>query len=373
MKRRLQITSTVLLVLVGFSSLMGLFGTASAQSVDSYQRIPSASIAGRVAEVRHSETLGRLPKRLQELVREPVWYLGRNSAGSYIDFRTASDTIYVRYKVSGAHSMPHMPAIGVSGVDLYYQDRSEGAWKWAFGNYSFKDTIQYQFTNLGRENGGVYRLYLPLYNTLEWIEIAGSGVNDFNFVEQNTAKPIVVYGTSITQGACATRPGLAWTNILGRSFENPVINLGFSGNGRLEKPILDLMIQEDAAVFILDCIPNLALIAERSSEDLAALITQAVQDIRHKHPNVPIVLAAHSSAHTPGFLNMHTMQEYAASSAVAEATYRTLKQNGLNDLYWVSEQDFGLDIESTVDYAHPNDIGMMKIAEAYRNLLMQLL
>lgn len=369
MKQQSPFTSTILPILLGFLGLMNMFTVALAQDANTYQRIPSTYISGRVAEVRHSESLGRLPVRLQDTVRAPVWYLGTNSAGSYIDFQTASDTIYVRYKVFGEHSMPHMPSIGVSGVDLYYKDKEEGAWKWAFGNYSFKDTIQYQFSNLGKGNGGVYRLYLPLYNTLDWIEIAGNGKQDFTFIEQAPTKPIVVYGTSITQGACATRPGLAWTNILGRSLENPVINLGFSGNGRLEKPILDLMMQEDAAAFILDCIPNLSLTAQRSGEDLAALITQAVQDIRHKHSQVPIVLAAHSSAHTPGFLNVHTMQEYAASSAVAEATYHKLRENGVQNLYWVSEKDFGLDIESTVDYAHPNDIGMMKIAEAYRSLL----
>src|SRR5690606_42059066 len=86
-----------------------------------------------------------------------------------------------------------------------------------------------------------------------------------NFISQGEAKPIVVYGTSITQGACATRPGLAWTNIVGRALPNPIVNLGFSGNGRLEEPILELMKQEEAAVFILDCIPNLSIRA-RSEE-----------------------------------------------------------------------------------------------------------
>ena len=338
-----------------------------------YTRISSDLIMGRVEEVRELNTLGRLPERLKGSVREPVWSLGTSTAGSYVDFQTNSDTVYVRYKVGSGLNMPHMPSTGVSGVDLYYQDKSSKSWSWAFGNYSFKDTINYVFANLGKSNDGAYRLYLPLYNSLQWIEIAGNKGNSIKFVNNSKEKPIIVYGTSIAQGACATRPGLAWTNILGRSFTNPVINLGFSGNGRLEQPILDLITQEDAAAFILDCIPNLALTAERSAADLESLIFNAVKTIRKKHPQTPIVLAAHSSANTPGFLNIYTMQEYGNSSKVAKATYAKLTREGIKHLYWVSEQEFGLDINSTVDYAHPNDIGMMKIAEAYRRLLIKVL
>ncbi|WP_164111552.1 MULTISPECIES: SGNH/GDSL hydrolase family protein [Sphingobacterium] len=338
-----------------------------------YTRIASDVVMGRVEEVRKSSTLGRLPERLKGNVRKPVWSLGTNTAGSYVDFRTSSDTIYVRYKVESGLNMPHMPSTGVSGVDLYYQDKSSKSWGWAFGNYSFKDTITYVFANLGKSNDGTYRLYLPLYNSLQWIEIAGNKSNSIKFANSPNKKPIIVYGTSIAQGACATRPGLAWTNILGRSITNPVINLGFSGNGRLEQPILDLITQENAAAFILDCIPNLALTAERTASDLEALLSNAVRTIRKKHPEIPIILAAHSSANTPGFLNIHTMQEYRNSSKVAKTTYGTLTKEGIKHLYWVSEHELGLDINSTVDYAHPNDLGMMKIAEAYQRLLLKIL
>lgn len=344
-----------------------------AQSQVDYTRISSENIMGRVEEVRRLNTLGRLPDRLKGNVREPVWSLGLSTAGSYIDFNTNSDTIYVRYKVGGVLNMPHMPTTGVSGVDLYYRDNTTKNWSWAFGNYTFKDTINYLFTNIGKSNKGVFRLYLPLYNSLQWIEIKGNKRNSINFLSPNKEKPIIVYGTSIAQGACATRPGLAWTNILGRSFVNPVINLGFSGNGRLEQPILDLITKENAAAFILDCIPNLAITKERSAADLEALIVNAVNTIRKQHPHLPIILAAHSSANTSGFLNTHTMQEYGASTQIAKATYEKLNKEGAKNLYWVDEKEIGLDINSTVDYAHPNDFGMMKIAEAYQRLLKRIL
>ena len=69
--------------------------------------------------------------------------------------------------------------------------------------------------------------------------------------------PIVVYGTSIAQGGCASRPGLAWTNILGRKLDRPVINLAFSGNGKLEKELIELLSEIDASLYVLDCLPNL--------------------------------------------------------------------------------------------------------------------
>jgi hypothetical protein len=80
---------------------------------------------------------------------------------------------------------------------------------------------------------------------------------NFSPLPLNKKKPIVVYGTSIAQGACASRPGMAWTAILGRRMNIPLINLGFSGNGKLEKEMLDLIAEIDAEVYILDCLQNM--------------------------------------------------------------------------------------------------------------------
>ena len=95
--------------------------------------------------------------------------------------------------------------------------------------------------------------------------------------------------------------------------------------------------------------------------------------MRAKHPTTPIILAEHSSSETPGFQNIHTMFEYGKSSKVAASTYQKLKKSGVKELYFIPAKDFGLDIESTVDYAHPNDIGMMKIAETYKKVLKKVI
>lgn len=351
---------------------MCVIAVTSAQENFSFTTIKGDQLSGRLSSMYAVNDFGRLPVSIKETTRDAVWSLGQYSAGVYIDFKTSSDTIIVKYKVKSVLNMPHMPTTGVSGVDLYFHNDIKKKWEWAFGRYQFKDTIQYTFSSLGNNSNGTYRLYLPLYNIVEYMEIGVQKSNPLDIKVEDT-KPIVIYGTSIAQGACTSRPGLAWTNILTRDFPNEVINLGFSGNGRLEQPILDLIAAEDAAVYILDCIPNLAITKDFSEKQLDSLIIHAVNFLKSKRPNVPIILTEHSSAFTDGFLNKTTMQEYAGSTVVGQKSFEKLKKSGVKHIYWLSSKTIGLDINSTVDYAHPNDLGMMKIAKAYEKILRKVL
>lgn len=202
----------------------------------------------------------RLPAKAELSVRKEVWNLSKNSAGLQMRFQTNATEIIIKYQVTGSIQMPHMPATGVSGVDLYSKT-IDGTWLWAAGRYSFGDTVTYHFKNLSPNDQHVgnreYTLYLPLYNSVKWMEISVPKDAVFKPLPVRSDKPIVVYGTSIAQGGCASRPGLAWTNILGRKLDRPVINLAFSGNGRLEKELIDLLTEVDAKLYVLDCLPNL--------------------------------------------------------------------------------------------------------------------
>ena len=105
----------------------------------------------------------RLPQRAEGKVRKPVWDLSRNSAGLAIHFFSNAPELKVRYQVSGPLNMPHMPTTGVSGVDLYSID-SDGQWRFYFGGYPSGDTLQYHYTNIGKDmyhdRGYEFRLYL---------------------------------------------------------------------------------------------------------------------------------------------------------------------------------------------------------------------
>ncbi|NQD70873.1 hydrolase [Sphingobacterium shayense] len=313
----------------------------------------------------------RLPDSVKDNVREPVWSLGTNGAGVYVDFKTDAKELFIRYTVSGPLDMPHMPKTGVSGLDLYALD-SEGEWTWAPGDYNFKDTITYKFGPVKADLEKAYKLYLPLYNSVTWMEIGVASNATIEFIKEKE-KPITIYGTSIAQGGCATRPGLAWTSLLGRALSNPVINLGFSGNGRLEKPIIDLIAKTPSRVIILDCLPNLTGITPENAHRIDSLIQAAVHQLRAAQPNTPIILTDHSSGFNKNILDLKYNQLYEQTTHAGLRSFEKLKKAGVKKLYHLSNADIGLDINSTVDYAHPNDYGMMKISDAYRKLIGKIL
>ena len=231
----------------------------------------------------------RLPAKAENAVRKEVWELSQNSAGLSLRFRTNANEIIVKYIVTGKLQFPHMPATGVSGVDLYAKN-SDGKWLWCAGRFSFGDTIVYRFKGMlsadEYKNPFEYTLYLPLYNSVKWLEVDVPDESLFTPLPARKENPVLVYGTSIAQGGCATRPGLAWTNILSRKLDRPVINLGFSGNGRLEKEVISLMTEVNAKLYVLDCLPNLTP-GNVTSEELKKRIVESVQQLQNKRRDDP--------------------------------------------------------------------------------------
>ncbi len=313
----------------------------------------------------------RLPARAEHLVRKVVWALSENAAGLKLIFNTDAKQIIVRYVVAEKrYAMDHFPATGVSGLDLFMEN-TDGSWSWSYGKYSFQDTITYTYTVLPPDKekpqpGGSFHLYLPLYNSVEWLEIGIPEGNTFEFVPVSSEKPIVVYGTSIAQGGCVSRAGLAWTNILNRDLHIPIVNLGFSGNGRLEKEVVDLIVEKEARIFILDCMPNMGVDGIRPG------LINTVNTIRSRHPETPVILVDHSST----FGNRISSSLLASSWAINDAslsTYKELQKQGIKNLYYLRHEDIGLDMNDTVDEIHPTDIGMLKYAKAYKELIQRIL
>lgn len=321
------------------------------------------------------DTLQRLPGRAKSLVRPPVWGLSQQPAGVFLRFFSNATQIKVRYQISGNPAMPHMPATGVSGVDLYSID-SDGNWHYCAGKYSFKDTVEYNFDKLSPSDryhklGREFRLYLPLYKAVSGLEIGTPDTCKFAFIPRMQEKPIVVYGTSIAQGACASRPGMAWTNILARKLDRPVINLGFSGNGRLEPELIDLINEIDAKVYVLDCLPNLT--TERFTQpDIQKRIVEAVRSIRAKHPTTPILLTEHGG-YSEGFMVPTRQTYYQEANQSLQTASDQLRFQDFKGLYTLTYADINFDLDATVDGTHPNDYGMMRQAEAYEKKLRMIL
>lgn len=314
----------------------------------------------------------RLPDRAKEKVRPEVWNLSRNSSGLSIHFYSNAPQITVRYGVTSRFAMNHMPATGVSGVDLYAIN-SEGEWLNLMGEYRFGDTITYKYDYIDKDAyhqaGYEYRLYLPLYNTVKWLEIGVPEEASFEFIPRRQEAPVVVYGTSIAQGGCASRPAMVWTNILERRLDRPVINLGFSGNGRLEKSVLDFIGEIDACLYVLDCYPNLIY---TDKEEVFRLTVDAVRQLRATRPTVPILICDHAG-YTDARVNAvrDTLQDR-VNEAGNEA-FSQLKKEGVDELYYLSFDEIGMPADARVDYVHLTDLGMTVQAESYEKKIREIL
>jgi len=330
-------------------------------------------IDGRGWQDSMANPYDRLPGSAEKQVRGPVWFHSRSAAGLYISFRTDAARIQVRYGVKGEKAMPHMPATGVSGLDLYARG-SDGQWIWARAAYRFGDTIEYSWSGLATAGKDTeYRLYLPLYNAVNWMRFGMTGTSDIKFLPVGADRPIVAYGTSIMQGGCASRPGLAWTSILGRMQSNRIINLGFSGNGQLETPLIEAMAKIDARLYILDCMPNLVDRSKFPAEEVERRTREAVRMLQAARPGTPILLAEHCCGLTGTNLDAGLVNRYDDCSRVVSDIHARMVKEGVKGLYLLTAKEIGFDQECTVDGTHPNDIGMMRYAEAYARKIRRIL
>jgi lysophospholipase L1-like esterase len=306
----------------------------------------------------------RLPDAAETLVRNPVWSLSRHAAGLSIRFITDADSLQIAYEVDGNIAMTHMPATGVSGVDLYGKNDA-GNWLWYRGKHTFGETVQFHYkTSESPKRGREYRLYLPLYNTCKNLKIGIPKGSAITFLPQRKEKPIVVYGTSIAQGACASRPGMAWTNILGRKLDYPVVNLGFSGNGRLESEVLKFVTDVSAEIYVLDCLPNLGPNKTNTEAEIKKRLRNSIQDIRSKRPEAKILLTQHAG-YSDGEVDGARRSVYVTLNKWTTEIFIELERNGFRNLYMLAKKEISLSNDAFVDGTHPTDLGMDQYARAY--------
>lgn len=357
------------LIVIALSMVLaGQFALAQTRWINPFDE--GAQVQGQGWESL-GQTYVRLPEEAQKKVREPLWKLSRNSAGLSLCFRSNAPEITVRYStVSKNFGMFHMPPTGVSGVDLFATD-IEGRKVWCAPKFpiEFKDTINYIYQNLTYQPRNKcsyeYQLFLPLYNSVEWLEIGVPQGAEIVFHKRNLERPIVVYGTSIAQGACASRPGNAWTNILQRWTDHPVVNLGFSGNGKMEAELFELLDQIDARMYIIDCVPNLSLkmpIVERTVKGVKML---------RRHHDCPILLVEHSG--NPQEMTSESKFYHRQLDAELRKAYRQLLDAGVKDIYYMPHEEFSFTLDEMVEGVHPNDAGMLHNAKAYLSKINDIL
>jgi hypothetical protein len=276
----------------------------------------------------------------------------------------------VRWTVLNDASMLHMPATGVKGVDLYTYHNEE--WQYIRTGFPYEKTTQYELLSKGDGVSREYLLNLPLYDGVKMLEIGVNATAEISPAKEQyllDKKPVVYYGTSIAQGGCASRPGLAFTNILSRKLGTPFINFGFSGNGTIETSVGRAMTEIDAGLYVIDCNPNtpVELIFDRTLE--------LVRLLKKERPATPILLV-------DGFKNESYFFNPAADvnetiqrkQHELKKAFQVLKKSGIVKLFYLEGDGLiGKDHEGTVDGIHPNDVGMMRIAEGMAPVLKKIL
>lgn len=317
-----------------------------------------------------SASYSRLPDSLQSKVRSDLWALGLNSAGLYVRFRSDASAIGAKWHSRNKFNMNHMTAAGVRGLDLYTR-LDDGTWttmssaRPAFNNHSTTTMVITDMKPEMRE----YMLYLSLYDGVDSLYI---GVDSAAVVEKpvidspRAGKPIIMYGTSILQGGCATRPGMVHTSILSRMLDTEVINLGFSGNGKLDLEIADMIASSPASIIVVDALPN------NTTEALNANLEPFLARIRRGHPTTPVVLVESPIFPLMRF-NQETLATITTKNQALHDIYERLSATDPNLHYYTAENILGDCWEGTVDNYHFTDLGFDTFARNMAPMLQSLL
>lgn len=302
----------------------------------------------------------RLPDKYKSVVTSKVWALSRHSAGITVRFEVkGTNMISARWILNGNGYMAHMTPQAVNGLDLYV--KLDGKWVWMGVGKPAKDKLnQETILKGGLSKGITYEcmVYLPLYSGISSLELGLTPGAIATRVAPNPKKPFVFYGTSILHGCSASRAGMSFSSLLGRKFDTPVVNLGFSGNGLMEEYFGDIMGEVEASVYFIDCLPNMASFTQ---QDIIDRTLKLVRKIHSSHRGVPIVLVEDRSYAYP---NLGSVPVENQRRLALKAAYEILIMEMPNLYYVEGDQLLGEDTEATVDGSHPSDLGMYRYFEA---------
>jgi hypothetical protein len=330
---------------------------AQAEEALEWHDAAALNIEGRAWQDTESP-FDRLPARALGQVTDSVRGLSKQSAGMAIRFKTDSGILRVRWSLGdGNYVMTHMAATGTSGLDLYV-GLADGHWAYAgTGRPEDKQDNEVTFFE-GRPKGEwTYLLNLPLFNRVTSLSIGVAAGSSFDTVENAAGRSVVFYGTSITHGGCASRPGMAYPAIIGRAIDCETINLGFSGSARMEPEICDLLAELDPDVFVIDALPNMG------SDPITERTLYLVRAIRKSRPSTPIILVENITYQTGRAFGSDGRHER-ATNAQLRAAYDQLLAEGVGKLHYLPGADLlGADGEGTVDGAHPTDLGFSRMAQ----------
>lgn len=302
----------------------------------------------------------RMPAAEAEKITPAVEALAQCTAGGRIRFVTDSEFVAIAAKMPAVSRMPHFALTGSAGFDLYEEDRFVRTflppWDIADGYESLQP--------LSGKGLRQITVNFPTYSSVASLYIGlQEGARLLPPAAYERTQPVVYYGSSITQGGCASRPGNTYQAILSRMLQTDYINLGFSGNARGEAAMAHYIAGLSMRVFVMDYDHNAP-----DPEHLRRTHGSMFQIIRKAQPFLPIVILSRPSV----YLNAEERER----REIIRATWRQAVENGDRNVYFIDGQEIFKDRggdSCTVDACHPNDLGFMAMAQALFPVLKPLL
>lgn len=305
----------------------------------------------------------RMPEDVAKKVSGGVYALHTNTSGGRIRFVTDSSRISLIVKFGEVGRMTHFALTGSAGFDLYVRED---------GKYNYHNTYRPMYDITDSLEGDLFfsdsrlrdiTINFPLYSSVKNVMI---GIAEGSILqaspEYKYSKPIVFYGSSITQGACASRPGNTYQAMISRRFDCDFINLGFSGSALAEQEIADYIKSLDMSVFVYDYDYNAP-----DTEYLKNTHEKMFKSIRENNPEIPIIIMS-----KPHFILDDNDKE---CIKIIKATYENAISNGDKNVYFVDGPTLMelAENDGTVDNCHPNDLGFYSMSLALGKILENIL
>ncbi|MBQ9952174.1 MAG: SGNH/GDSL hydrolase family protein [Clostridia bacterium] len=312
------------------------------------------SIHGFTEPQPKGDVFRRLPEDVAKATSDGVYSLSFNTAGGRVRFVTDSPYVAIHAEMESVCRMDHMAFTGIHGFDLYA--RIDGQEKYV-GTFRPSTTLAHGYeSKLALPAGGPHEVTVnfPLYNNVDRLFI---GVQEGSHISAPRAYahpvPVVYYGSSITQGGCASRPGNSYQAMITRMLDCDHINLGFSGSAKAEPAIVEYMSGLEMSAFVCDYDHNAP-----TAEHLRATHLPLYRAVRAKQPGLPIILISKPDHQT----DLETLERF----EIIRATYETAIAEGDRNITLIDGRtlfDGEMADSCTVDTCHPNDLGFYRMAQ----------
>ena len=311
----------------------------------------------------------RIPEKVAETVSKGVLSLHANTAGGRLRFKTNSPYVAIYAELENICRAPHFALTGAAGFDLYENIDGEDRYINTFiPPYDVENSYESVVDFFGEKEREI-TINFPLYTDVKNFYI---GVSETSYIKApepyKYEKPIVYYGSSITQGGCAARPGTCYEAIISRRLSCDYINLGFSGVARAEDEIANYIKDLDMSVFVYDYDHNAP-----TPEHLEKTHERMFKIIREKNPTLPIIMASKPKFHGDEYgENIYKLKR---TLEIIQKTYNNAKAAGDENVYFIHGGDLMqyARYDGTVDIAHPTDLGFYSMAKVFGDLIEKIL